>query len=479
MRARIIIRYVGVSLTLVALMMALSGIVALHNNNDSSTMPLLYSAFLTMIMGLFPTIFVRAESDINVKEGIAIVVLSWIFCCIFGMFPYLCYVGEFTFVDALFESVSGFTTTGASILNNIEALPSGLLFWRASTAWVGGLGIVSLFSLVIPKSMDLKSVLSSAELSDITRSQSSKRGKSFIWTMFLVYVILTAVCAISLKLTGMRWFDAVTNAMSTCSTCGFCVKNSSIAAYGSISVEMIIVAFMTVSGISFMMISSMVRGVRWMSSATKAFLAFLVGASIVITINLMMNGENDLMHTIRLAVFQVCSITTTTGFATADTTIWPSLSIFVLLIASLVCGCSGSTSGGMKMDRVVILSSYIFRGFHRSLHPNQVTRVRVDGKLVSDSLAGETMRFVLLYVALIVAGTSINALGGLDLETGMTAAIACLGNVGPGFGDVGSMGNYADFPALLKLNSAVLMIAGRLEIIPLFSFVNLLMARKS
>lgn len=481
MRTRVIVRYVGISLILVAMLMAVSGIVAIHNNCDSSTMPLLFSALVTFITGMYPMIFVRPQANVSTKEGIAIVVISWIMCCLFGMIPYICYGGEISILDAMFESVSGFTTTGASILKNIEALPSGLLFWRASTAWVGGLGIVSIFSLIVPKSADKMSVLSSAELSDITRSQSVKRGKSIVGTMLTVYVILTIACTISLKLTGMRWFDAATNAMSTCSTCGFCVRNESIAAYDSAAVEIIIIVFMALSGISFMHIASLFRGRRssrrCLSEATRGFLAFLAIGTAVVTISLMHEKQETLAAALREACFQIVSITTTTGFATVDTNVWPSLCVVVLVIASVICGCSGSTSGGMKMDRIVLLGAYIRNGVMKAIHPHRMVGARIDGSIISENTAVETLKFVMLYMAMLVVGAVINTTAGLDIETGVSASIACLGNVGPGFGSVGSMGNYADFPSALKISSAILMIAGRLEIIPLLSFASLFVRR--
>lgn len=481
MRTGIIIRYTGVSLVMIAAMMAMSAAIAIFNGYDNSASPLIISAVITFVTGFYPMIFVRSESGINPREGVAIVVLSWLACCIFGMIPYLCYGGEFTLVNAFFESVSGFTTTGASILDDIEALPAGLLFWRTSTAWIGGLGIVTFFSLVIPRSKDTLSVLSRAELSDITLSQSSRQGKPFVKTIMSVYMFLTVTCALSLKFAGLGWFDAVTNAMSTCSTCGFCVRNASIAAYDNVAVEMIIMAFMSICGISFMLLSSLVIGgglkCRDVSTTTAAFLSFLLIATILVTANLHFNAHEPLLDSIRAAVFQISSIATTTGFATVDTNVWPTLSIMVLIVASLICGCSGSTSGGIKMDRVVLLSSYIRNSFRTAINPRRIVQARVDGRQISERNANEAMKFVLVYAFLILVGSVVNILFGLDMRTGVSAAIACLGNVGPGLGEVGSMGNYADLPSMLKMTNSLLMIAGRLEIFPILSFVGLSVSR--
>lgn len=477
MRIKVIIRYIGLALIMVALMMAVSALVAIINGYDDSATPLLTSALVTFVTGYYPMIFVSPERYIKPKEGIVIVVLAWFVCCIFGMIPYICYGGEFSFIDAFFESVSGFTTTGASILDDIESVPTGLLFWRVSTSWVGGLGIVSFFSLVIPRSMDTRSVLSNAELSDIARSQSSKSGKAFVKTILSVYVILTATCAILLRISGQGWFDAVTNAMSTCSTCGFCVKNASIAAYNSVAAELIIIFFMTTCGISFMLLSTIATGKktarRRISTTTAVFLISLIAATAIVSKNLHNDGQMSWLEAIRQAAFQVSSISTTTGFATADTNLWPALSIIILTVASIICGCSGSTSGGIKMDRVVLIYSYIRNGFRTVANPHRILGTRLSGHIVSERDATEAMKFVLIYVALIIVGAVVNISFGLDVKTGVTAAIACIGNVGPGFGSVGSMGNYADFPAVLKFTNSLLMLAGRLEIFPIFSFIGL------
>lgn len=481
MRLRIILRYAGVSLLMLSALMLAAGFVSLIGGSDSSTLPLFFSCAATFAVGFFPFIFVRPEADISTAEAYHIVVVSWIVACVFGMLPYLCYGGEFNFTNALFESVSGFTTTGASILNDIESLPAALLFWRTATAWVGGIGIVTIFSLMIPKGHDGRSVLSGAEISDIARSQSQRKGKSFIAGMLLVYVSMTILCFVAFKLSGMEWLDAVTNAMSTCSTCGFCVRNSSIAAYDSVAVELITMFFMTAAGISFIAIySSMMdkQGVRLKGSEVfRAYLSFLLAGSILMAFDLKARGVyGTIPEALRAACFQLCSITTTTGYATADTTSWPAFSVALLCLASIVCGCSGSTSGGMKTDRIVIITKQIWSNIRAMVVPNAVRRPKLDGVYIREERVKDAMSFVLIYIAVLVSGAVINTLGGLDLATGVSASIACLGNVGPGFGSVGSFGNYSEFPEALKYSSMLLMIAGRLEITPML-FV--LVARSS
>jgi len=479
MRHTIILRYIGMSLLMVSVLMLAATAVSYYHGTDKSTVPLIISAAITFITGIAPLLFVRSTNYVNARERYAIIAGAWISVCFFGMLPYLLYGGEFTFVNALFESVSGFTTTGATILNDIEALPLGLLFWRAVTAWIGGIGIVTIFSLMIPLSHDGKSLLSGAEISDIARRQVSLRGNAFIKSMLIVYSVLTAGCFLALRATGMHWFDALTNAMSTCSTCGFCIRNSSIAYYGSNAAEAVTICFMVLSGISFVGIYNAVfnKGLKQLfkSQILRTYLIFIAIGIIVMSTDLMLRGGyTSYTDALRDSAFQMCSITTTTGFATADTTLWPPLSIIILLVASIICGCAGSTSGGIKMDRIVILMKKFRIGIQSIAHPNWIQAVRVDDRVIKENQVSNMASFVRVYLSLIFIGAVFNAVAGLDLMTGVTAAIACVGNVGPGFGDVGSFGNYAGFSDILKYGSMVMMLAGRLEITPLlFMLINL------
>lgn len=472
MRLKVILRYVGATLMMLSLLMLVSAFVAKHDGWDTSTTPLLYSAIITFIIGAFQLIFVRPPAYINAKEGYAIVVSAWVSACIFGMLPYLIYGHEFDFTNALFESVSGFSTTGASILNDIEGLPRGLLMWRTLTSWVGGFGIVTIFSLLVPRGHDGRSILSGAEMSDIAKSQVNRRGKMFIICMLGMYIGFDICCSISLRLTGMGWFDAVTNAISTCSTCGFCVRNASIAAYNNPAVEGVLIFYMLLCGISFFAMYATIlrRDYKgfFKSEILRAYLGLATIFTIVITVNLLKNGQADsFMHALRMAAFQVSSIITTTGFATEDTTTWPALSMLILTVAALVCGCSGSTAGGIKIDRIVLLFKDLKQGIGKINRPNAVIIPKLNGHIVGDAAISAAKSYVLVYITLIFAGAAINLLAGMDMESGVSASFACIGNVGPGFGQVGSFGNYADLPAVAKYNSMVLMLAGRLEILPL------------
>ena len=471
MNWKVITWYIGISLLLVSALMAVSGIIACCTPGDESRIPLLFSAFLTGIIGIYPLIFVRKERhNLSFGEGNSIVVGAWLFGCLFGMLPFLFYGQEFTPINALFESISGFTTTGASILNDIEALPKGLQFWRISTAWVGGIGIVTLFSMMM-SGMN-KSTLSGAEISSVAREPfSGERSDSFAKRMLVTYVSLTLLTFFSLKLTGMGWFDSITNAMSACSTCGFCTRNTSIAFYANPAAEVVLTFAMLASGINFgILFLALIKGrprYIWKSETIKVFLGAVLVTIVIVTADLVIHKQCPTVGTaLRDAAFQVASITTTTGFATQDTNLWPPLSMAILIICSLICGCSGSTSGGIKIDRAILATKGIHRKVILTINPNLVRPVRVDGQIRSDERVTDAFSYIFMYLLIMVLFAAMNIAGGLDFTTGVTASIACVGNVGPGFGDVGSMSNYAALPEFLKVTSMIEMLVGRLEIFP-------------
>ena len=471
MNWRLITWYFGVSLLLVAALMTVSGIVACCTPGDESRAPLLFSAYLTGTVGFFPLIFVRkSQYRLSFKEGNCIVVGAWLLSCLFGMLPFLFYGREFTPINALFESVSGFTTTGASILNDIESLPRGLQLWRISTAWVGGIGIVTLFSMLAGKSD--KTTLSGAEISNVAReSLAGEKNGSFANRMLITYIALTFVTLFSLKLTGMGWFDATTNAMSACSTCGFCTRNTSIAFYANPAAETVLTVAMLAAGVHFgILFLAFIKGSPrfiWKSETIKVFLSLVGIAIVIVTTDLMLRGHySSFAQALRDASFQVASISTTTGFATQDTTLWPPLSMSVLIICSLICGCSGSTSGGIKVDRAILAAKGIYRKVKLTVEPNGIYFVRVDGRARSEEQISDAYGYIFCYLILMVVFAAVNIAFGEDFTTGVTASIACIGNVGPGFGDVGSMSNYSDFPAILKFTGMIEMLIGRLEIFP-------------
>ena len=478
MRFHVVIRYIGMVLQFIAAFMLLSAVVSMVNDYDSAFHPLLLSSFLTSLLGFFPLIFAEKADDIKIKEGYAIVVGSWLVACIVGTFPYLIWGGEFTAINAWFESVSGFTTTGSSILNDIEFLPKGMLFWRSASAWIGGVGVVMFALVILPSMGRSRHMLSNVEMSSIAKDNFHYRSRVIIRILTLVYVGLTALTTLALKFAGMTWFDATTQAMSACATCGFSTKNLSVGFWDSPLIEAILIVAMTLSAIHFGILYASMTGRRnniFRSEVVRTFIGMMTIISVVMSFSLLSEGiYNSWGESLRHSAFQVVSVTTTSGFATADTNTWTPLAIMLLIISSVVCGCAGSTSGGMKVDRMLIASKIIRNRMKVQLHPNAVIRTKVDGMVQDEGVQSLVMTFIVAYIMTVLLGTIVYTIFGLDLVTSLTASIACVSNVGPGFGEVGSMDNFSALPALLKFNSTLLMLIGRLEI---FGFIQLLFIR--
>jgi len=476
MNKRIISWYIGVSLMLLSALMTISCIIACFNDEDNSRTPLFVSAVYTGLAGIFPLLFVRRQKHkLNFREGNCIVVGSWVAACLFGMLPFLFYGHEFTFLNAMFESVSGFTTTGASILKDIEALPKGLLFWRISTAWVGGIGIVTLFSMIMSSE---KSTLSRAEISNVAQETfSGQRSTFFVNRMLVTYLAITLITSLALRITGLKWFDAITCAMSACSTCGFCTKNASIAAFQNPAAEIVLIFAMLAAALNFVILFTAVSrrrlSVLRQSETTRVFLTLVTITIVIIALNLRLSGSHSsIWVALRDAAFQVASISTTTGFATQDTTQWPALSMALIFMCSFICGCSGSTSGGIKMDRAILATKGIKRRIALTISPFRVQKIKIDNRVRPDSRINDAFIFIFCYLALTIVFAFINVSAGMDFTSGVSASVACIGNVGPGLGEVGSMGNYAEIPSFIKITSMIEMLIGRLEIFPVLYLFN-------
>lgn len=458
----------------VSAFMLVSAGISYMNNVDSGFYPLLLSALLTFTLGGFPLLFVPRVKSISNKEGFTIVVGSWVLASVVGMFPYLIWGGEFSLVNAWFESVSGFTATGATILNDIERLPQGLLFYRITTNWIGGVGVV-MFSLVILPSLGTsRMALSNVELSSLAKDNYQYRTQVIVRILLVVYVGLTLITTLSLKFAGMRWFDALNHAMSACATAGFSTKNASIAFYDNAVVEAILAVAMLISSLHFGLIYAtfLRKGNNvFRSEVVRTYLAIIVVATVLVTLSIFSAGiYPTIWEALRHSYFQIISLITTTGFATADTNMWTPFAIIILIFVSIVCACAGSTSGGMKVDRLLIFCKILWARIRRQQHPNAIIRIRVDGVAQDTDMLNSVVVFIVTYIALILFATVNNTLFGQDLMTAFSSAVACIGNVGPGFGAVGSMGNFADIPAILKLQNSFLMLMGRLEI---FGFIQL------
>lgn len=474
MRISVILRYIGTVMLCVSAFMAVSACISFANSVDTGFYPLLLSSLLTLLLGGFPMLFVQKAQSITNKEGFTIVVGSWVLACVVGMFPYLIWGGEFSLVNAWFESVSGFTTTGATILNDIEALPQGLLFWRTATNWIGGVGVVMFALVVLPSLGTNKMALSNVELSSLAKDNYRYRTQFIVRILLFVYVGLTIITTLLLKVSGMRWFDALNHAMSACATGGFSTKNASVGFYDSWVVELILMCAMFLSSLHFGLIyATLMRKSNniFRSEVVRTYVLVILTSVVLIAGSLYVADiYPTLWLSLRQSAFQVVSLITTTGFATADTNLWTPLAIMLLIAVSILCACAGSTSGGLKVDRLLLFVKQLVARIKHQQHPNAVIRIRVDGVVQEADQLNGVVVFIVTYLAVILVATVINTIFAQDLTTAFTSAVACMGNVGPGFGAVGSLDNYAQLPVILKFQDSVLMLMGRLEI---FGFIQL------
>lgn len=473
MRPQIILRYVGFVLLFNAAFLFISSAIS-AGNSDSAFFPLLYSALVSCLFGLFPLIFVPPTTIITNREGFIIVISSWLLSCVVGVMPYVLWGGEFTLTNAWFESVSGFTTTGSSILENIEALPMGLLFWRSATHWIGGTGILIFVLSVMPSMGRAGMILYRTEMSSLATENFLHRTGRALQILVSVYVGLTLLETISLLFCGMNLFDAVTHSFATIATGGFSPKNLSVAHYKSLSVEIVIMIFMILSGIHFALLFSLITkrsGEIFKSSVVRYYLLALVIGVIVTTLDIHGDQFKGWAECLRYAAFQVISVGTSTGFATTDTSIWSSFSQLVMIFFILQCGCAGSTSGGIKVDRIVIVWNAIIRRIKKLQHPSAVMSVKIDKVSINEDAVEVSLLYLSLYLGIVfIASLLLTALG-VDTLSAISGSAATMGNVGPGFGMVGSMSNFNHIPDMGKWILTANMLLGRLEIFGIIIFL--------
>ncbi len=474
MRLHIILRYMGIVLIVNALFMVISLLVSILNKFDTGFTPLLLSTFLTLMLGIVPLIFTSGSDSLSKKESYIVVSGSWVLSCVIGFLPYILWGGEFTLINSWFESVSGYTTTGATILNDIEILPKSLLFWRSSTHLIGGAGVVIFALALMPMLNKARSSLSSVEISPFVKDNFKYKLKKAIRVIIAVYALLVVVETILLKVAGMDWFDSINHAFSTISTGGFSTKNLSIAYYNNIWIEVIIMFFMAAAAIHFGLIYATLMGKKpniFSAEVSRYFILTIVVCTALITINLWSANQYDLLTSLRYASFEFIATITTTGFATVDTALWPAFTVTLMILISFQCGCAGSTAGGIKADRVLLLLKAIKLEFRKIQHPDAIITIRMNNKGVAHELVHSTLIFAFLFLLTVIVGALFASMMGVDLITAFTGSLACVSNIGPGFGEVSSMSNFSELPESVKVVFTILMIAGRLE---LFGFMQLL-----
>ena len=472
---------VGKALLVSALFMAVSIIVSLIYGHDDGFGPMLISCIITTIVGAFPFIFVRKSSALSLQDGFITIVLAWVLSFIFGMLPYVLYGGEFTLVNAWFESVSGYTTTGSTILNDIEALPKSLVFWRSSTHFIGGLGVVVFLLLVMPEASPYRLKLTNLELSSLSKEGYRYKSSKVVWIITSVYLVLMVSSCLSLWAAGMSFFDAVNHAFSIAATGGFSPRNLSIAYYDSDLISFVAMVFMAVSALHFGLIYAVfaTRSLKPLNnSVVKYYFVSIAVMSLVIMYSLLTDGGYDSWGKALMdSTFNVVSYMSTTGFANCNNAEWPWLASIVLIFISFHCGCSGSTTGGIKIDRLLISFKAIGNEIKRRLHPSSVSQVRLSGQHLPDSTVSSVMMYIVVYVILIFISILIVMMCGADTADAVSGVIASIGSVGPGVGDLGSLDNYSSQLPLVKMVFTFDMFLGRLEIYPLLIVISLIFRR--
>lgn len=424
---------------------------------------------LSVVLGLTGLRLGRGASTIiGKREGSVIVTLTWVIFSFIGVLPYWLsgYISSFT--DAFFETMSGFTTTGATILPDIEALPRSLLFWRSLTHWIGGLGIIVITMAVLPIFGFNGSQVYSAEVTGLSKEKLHPKMSGTAKRLFMIYLCFSFSGILALWLAGMDWFDAVNHSLSAVSTGGFSTKNTSIAYWDSPSVEWVIIVLMTGSGINLSLYYFLATGKLkkfFNDEEMRTFLTIIISATLIITVaqlGVLGFSVDDIGDNIRGNLFTVSSLISTTGFYSVDYSGWLAVA-YILLLLTFIGGSAGSTSGGVKVIRVLLVFKYCYYEFKRMIHPHAVFPVRYNGRAVKEDIITRMLAFILLYVILSLLGSAVLCFSGLGFEESISSMISCLGNVGPGLGHLGPLDNYYSIPAFSKWFMSFAMLVGRLE----------------
>jgi trk system potassium uptake protein TrkH len=438
----------------------------------SDLIPLLASSGISIAVGLVLWFTFRTtDVELRLREAFAIVTLGWVVVSLFGSLPFLLSGAIPDFTDAYFETMSGYSTTGASILDDVEALPHGLLYWRSMTQWIGGMGIILLSVAILPLLGVGGMQLFQAEVPGVTVDKISPRLSQTAKILWGVYGLLTVVQMVLLWIGGMTLFDAVCHSFTTVATGGFSTKNTGIAHYQSEFIQYTVIVFMFLAGASFTLHFQALRGEmkRYVTNDEFKFYLVLVIFTTLVVFSVFPSGlTSGIEEQFRASLFQVVSITTTTGFATFDYELWLPAGQLILLLLMFNGACAGSTAGGVKLVRILLLLKNSIAEITKLVHPKAVIPVRFNGKGVSQDIISEVLAFFVLYITIFVAASVLMTLVGLDILSAAGSVAATLGNVGPGIGSVGPFDNYGHIPTLGKWILTACMLIGRLEIFTVF-----------
>ena len=466
MNYRIVARVIGRILAIEALLMLLPAAVALIFGE--SVVPWLWSIVITGAAGLILCLFRPRSRTYYAREGFVSVAMSWVLISLFGAIPFFLSGDIPRFVDAWFEMVSGFTTTGASILADVEAMSCAGLFWRSFSQFVGGMGVLVFMMAVMPMNEEYSMHLLRAEVPGPVKGKLVPKMRETARILYLIYVIMTALLVVLLLCGGMPLYDALVHAFSTAGTGGFGIKAASVGYYGSAYIDVVIGVFMLLFGVNFnlyylVLLRRSLKGFR--SEELFYYLGLAAFASVTIALSTLPE-YGSFGRALRYAFFQVTSVMSSTGYATADFNRWPEYARMLLVILMFIGASAGSTGGGMKVSRIVLAAKNCLGELRTQIHPRTVSRVTLDGERVDAKAVHTTCMFLILYMLIAFGSMLLLSLQGLDFETTFTSVISCLSNIGPGLGRVGPMGSYAVWSDAGKLLLSLCMLLGRLEIFP-------------
>jgi len=470
MNHKIVSYMVGRILQIEAALLLLPCLISLIYTEWYSSLALLASALIAFVIGCVCThLLGKNDKMIFAKEGFAIVALAWIAMSLVGALPFYISREIPKFVDAFFETVSGFTTTGASILTNVEKMSRGLLFWRSFTHWIGGMGVLVFVMAIFPQESGRSIHIMRAEMPGPSVGKLVPRIRTTAKLLYIIYIVMTVVQIVLMLLGGMPLFASILHAFGTAGTGGFGILNDSIASY-SPYLQWVIAIFMLLFGINFnLYYLFLIKHFRAALKSTElwVYLGIVAVSTTIITFNIY-NTFNTFSDAVRTSFFQVSSIITTTGFATTDFNLWPSLSKTILLTLMFIGSCAGSTGGGIKVSRIIIVMKTIFRDIKRMLHPRSVGSVKFEGKILDlHTTNGVSVYFAIYFILFFIILLLISFGSAFDIETNFSAAAACFNNIGPGLGAVGPTSNFAAYTGFSKIVLSFAMLLGRLEIFPI------------
>lgn len=481
MNFRMITYILGNMLRLEGLLMVVPAGLAFYHRESASLRAFFVTIAVCFAIGT-AMLFRKPENKrIYGREGFVVVALSWIMMSVFGALPFYLSGAIDGIMNCLFETVSGFTTTGATILSDIEALPLSVLFWRSFTHWIGGMGILVFMLAILPMGDDRSMYLMRAEAPGPVVSKLVPKVKSTAKLLYTIYIVLTLLEMTLLFIGGMPLFDSIVNAFSTAGTGGFAIKNASIAAYNSVYFEYVITVFMFLFGVNFNLYYLIL--IRDYKNALRneelRYYAAIVGLAILlITINIA-HLYPTLESAFRHAAFQVTAITTTTGFATANYMLWPEFSQTLIFCLMILGACGGSTGGGLKVSRFIILLKMAAREIRHIIHPRSVNLIKLDGYKVEEDVTHGVTGYIVVYILLLLGSFILVSLDNFDFATSISAVVTCLGNVGPGFSMIGPEDNFGLFSGFTKFVLCMDMLLGRLEIFPIIMLFAPAVWRKS